>query len=491
MRALLYALRFRWRCIVPFAQCASRWMRAERLRCQIMPRWQMHAATALWAALALLVWQPVLTRSPLPAEADEPGPEIAGAGLSLSLDLAAGGARPNPVVLDTGTMATCGTIATGAIMPKGGALTVTRNAAESYVCADGVTRSAGINTLGVVESGAQVYGAYTEVLLRTGNPVTGTAATSPWLVYGATAAPPTLSVESIVDPTGATSSVARVDVPAIAGAGQASLFGQPFTTSAAQWTVSTHIKSTGSACTTYIALAGSAAVSSAVSVTSTWQRVSLTRTSAAETEYLWIGASGLTGYGQPTTQAACSFYIYSPNAAATSVLMPAVAAGASPVAQPATDLRPPVTPSALASWCVAFTGAHGLWYTPGVYGKLWGLGSDGAANSSSIQMEASSVAGFYFDVYDSAGSLRRAHLLDPSFAANSAHSITCCFDGSTPTITVDGTLRSLVISGSHNGSAIPAGTAVYIGNAVTGTRWFNGFVSRFKICKSSNPGRCQ
>ena len=376
----------------------------------------------------------------------------AGGGLSNKNTIGFSGARPSPVVLDTGAMATCGTIATGTVMPKGGALTVTRNATENYVCADGVMRSAAVNTLGVLEGGAQVYGAYTA-----NPPYSDTFANAAWTkdaVPGATDA----SASCPYGPNGVTR-MSLIDATT-SGTGTGLLQDVASTT---ERNVFLALATGDSACTVTVS---DAAGSGGEAVTMTATAVRYTKYVAAQ-------------HGLKVVATTCTrFCMWGANVTATLVAMPYVATGASPVAQPAMAVT---AANPLAAGLLAYTiNARANVYNWAASGySLGSFGTYGSANAYLL----TSTGPPLFVVFDSSAASRYMARSAPSAGE---HAVKAGRRNGDVFFELDGSSAGGVSGGAGSGVSSIAPATFSIGPV--------GLLKRYILCsgaRSYSDSRCQ
>jgi hypothetical protein len=390
-------------------------------------------------------------------------------------------------------MATFGTIATGYVLPKGGAMTVTRNATEFYGPGpSGEWASAAVNALGVTSAGPWIGGAYTEALLQTDTMLTAGApatATAPWTAGSGGVAAPGLSIVSEAGPDGSTVNAFRLAFSAVTGANQWSVFYQSFTGSAVPWTTSWFVRA-ATPCTTYATLWVSGTGSEfAISGTTSWQRLPVTKTLTAATWYLLFGPDTRANGGvQPTSQAACTLDFWRPNATATPVMMPAVAAASSPVAQPGVTIQVanPLSGTTPPDWAFAIRATCPVWGGT-VNGGFFSTA--GGANAASMYWASSTLLNV--DTYDGSNVRNTEYATISGLANNSEHTIIAASSNGALKIYLDGVALATTHYGAST-SPITHLAAVQIGTQVAaGYKGLDCTVKRFKICKTSNPARCQ
>lgn len=235
-------------------------------------------------------------------------------GLALFVaGIAHGGARNHIAVHKLSPQAAAGPAL--AILPSGP--TAAQQAAGSLTTANGVTvtdtRASNVycaNSSGalvllsnnqpcVEANGLRVEGSATNLALQSQAP-----ATAPWTTNAVIVAAPTVTNNAAVAPDG-TTTAATVAIPAV-GASQASNIYQGFTATAAAYTASAYVRTSGAASTAYIFFGNSPYTAAACNITSTWTRCSVTATLTAATWFAQFGvdtrAGGMTAQAAQTVQ---------------------------------------------------------------------------------------------------------------------------------------------------------------------------------------------
>jgi hypothetical protein len=375
-------------------------------------------------------------------------------------------------VLDV-RMTTCGTTP---VVARGGPLTVTRAAAQNYVCADGVMRSAPANTLPITEQGAQIFGAGTNTILQSQALDNGT-----WSKVGS-ATPPTVTADQAVAPDG-TVTAEQVSYPAVNGAGY-SVLAQAWTATAVPWTLSGYVKGQSGAGTIFlnVYLGGTTFGAACNYVSTAWTRCKITQTLTAASWTAEIGVDKtVTG---DTDQGAQIVYVWGVQFEAAPFASPYQPTTTTAVSWPATVVT---APNALAAaqeqnFCVsvnASSGNQGFF----VYGAI---GAASVANSSALG--ASGLLPF-FNVFDNSAAYKQIN--SGSVSIDSAkHAISGCVSGAT---SVSVFKDNISLSGGVSGSGVGVQSAlasVGIGSDSAGGYNLNGYMSRFMLCNSPNQARC-
>jgi hypothetical protein len=232
-----------------------------------------------------------------------------------------------------------GAAAANMVRPAGATETVTRNSAESVW--DGTTlTSVSANQLACLSTGAGCgsFGSYVEQALYT-DTLDGTWSNE----HGGAGGDPGAIVQSTVsgaDPTGATSTIAVLAIPAITGENQYARLAQPIAAiSGVTATGSVFIKADSVPCDTYFQAydnsGGAPRTNTLVHAVSSWQRVTATATvTNALGIQVGVNTNAWSGHSYPL--AACTVRVWRANATATPVAMPPVAATTTSVSVPAT-----------------------------------------------------------------------------------------------------------------------------------------------------------
>jgi hypothetical protein len=207
-------------------------------------------------------------------------------------------------------------------------------------------------------------------------------------------------------------------------------------------------------------------------LTSTWQRCSATGTMSAASQYLMIGIHP--GDAAQTGGTAGTIWVADCQAAPSPFLGPySVSAGIPFVGSD--DMQGVSTPLTNPTrWCVGVNAkATGAWST-GIRG-LFLMGTNGAANSSRLLDYNGTLI---WDVYDSAGVMRRGDIAGLSLGSDSAHKIVVCnFSGDLQFFVDEARVAANNnLAGVGYPGAFPA--SIQVGGAF-GWGMFNGTVKKF------------
>jgi hypothetical protein len=400
------------------------------------------------------------------------------------------GGAASPVVLDTGTLLkTCGTVASGTLLPRGGALTIARSSAENYVCADGVMRSAGANTLAVTEGGAQVFGVVNNYALRSQE-----FGTAPWQTNGTTetadqytAPDGTLTMDKITNngninayrrqtvtvPSGTTftsSAWVRSDT----GTQAASLVLATRASTSCTCTVSSGTCATGTDATQCWGYTTAGTTPVRLSVTVTWNAAVTSMLSGVAAGQFTVSA-GIAGFWGAQLEAAS---VPGPYLATTS----SAASGVATVVS---------APNPLAGIDVPFCLA--AYYNAGAQtSSAYGLVSIGAGNCTpGFEMYLSNARPRVDSINGSCASGTIASRLGAVNSWPSSNGpLTGCYTGSGyPNVYRSGVLDNSAPALTGSGILGAAYSTVLIG--YSGSSYANGLIKQIKLCKSSNPAVCQ
>jgi hypothetical protein len=217
-----------------------------------------------------------------------------------------------------------------------------------------------------------------------------------------------------------------------------------------------------------------------------WCRVGLTKTMPnTSNTYVTVGLSKVDGSINYNGDGAGTVYLWRAQNERGSYATP-------PIYQAGTLTTRPVTVASVSSQraagpgCIGGTFSSPNWSTSA---KRWLLsqGTAEGANSLSLGLDASN--NLVCDSYD-AGATQKKAIVAQAFAANSSKALLCCWDGSSPSLYVDGALQASTVSGSGTGPA-SVGT-MYIGSgSAAGASAFGGHVSKVLECKNARASACK
>lgn len=371
------------------------------------------------------------------------------------------------------------------VVLKGGPITVIRSTAQNYVCADGLMRSVGANQLAVTERGAQVFPAGTNSILNSEDFSAGSWTT----LGGGGSSLPVVTVNQADAPNG-THTADRVDFPAVSGGGAYSVIYTPVTTTAMSWDLSVYVKGVAGVSDSGVLWVAMPSVANYVTpcsyISTAWTRCDVSGLTVAGSSFPQFGTNKTLAAEADTL--AQSVYLWGAQMEAGDVASPYQPTGGSPVSWPGTLVTtsiPLTTVAQARNSCLYTEATMPNWNTYNIQGLL---SYGGSTNAMLLSMVGNGVA--IVDSYDATPAVRRASYGSP-ISWTGQHSITgCVANGTTNTLLLDGRAAPPVLSGAGTGIQTLAGIAV-LGNIVSGGYAAAGYVSRAKICSSSNPQLCR
>jgi hypothetical protein len=335
----------------------------------------------------------------------------------------------------------------------------------------------------VVTSAGLWVGTDQNKVLQSQTIATGTAATAPWAIDSGGGAPgdPVLDDDAAVAPDG-TSTADQVDFPAIAGSGQFSRLQQSFTGTAVAWTISFWGRTVTGVGTLYInVFNGTTHQNAPFSLTTTWQRFSITSTLAAGTcsfEFGPVGDAG--GRAEPTTQPALSVYLWGAQVQPGTIASPYHTTVATAFASTYDTCTTPVRCSNAGKFAVGITCTPAMGWTHANYHTLFSFGINDTANSLTAYQFGASL-----NIYSYNGSTQYvnnygAHGLTGSAEAKMAVEII----GPIVRYSVNGgAIQTFTMTGTGAGmAAFPA--TFRIGGTGSPTLQLGGYVKKIVQCNS-------
>jgi hypothetical protein len=365
--------------------------------------------------------------------------------------------------------------------PSGSNVTWTRNQTQ-FGCpvSDGTCLTVAVNTPVVTDDGAWIGSAAANgnTILQSQTIATGSSVTSPWAVTQ-TGAPsiPTLLADAVAAPD-LTLTADRIVFPAINGSGQRSIVYQPFTPTAASWTISFWARTDAGTATVYSALTQTGVgdtTNTAHTLTTAWQRFTLApRTLSALEWYFALGPNGdIWTPAQPTTQAAATIYVWGFQATPTAYVGAYCATVGSACTGVADAPTTNYTETSLTTFSYGVKAKAPSWTSSSLIG--FGVTNTyGAGNAFAFYASSGAV---YLVLYDSANSWTRLTCSLGALAANSVHTLIANRVSNTLSIYLDGTALSCTQDGAGSGTwtAVPA--TITVGRRQA-TEELNGWVQK-------------
>jgi hypothetical protein len=236
----------------------------------------------------------------------------------------------------------------------------------------------------------------------------------------------TLDDDAAVAPDG-TTTADQVNFSAIAGAGQNSSLYQSFIGTAVAWTASFWARTVSGTGTLYAALtdASTTITYTACTLTTTWQRFTVTKTLTAANWYLVFGPYTSVA-GEPTTQAALSCYLWGVQVQPGTIASPYHATVAAAFASVKTLWSMPrkvLNPSAFCIGVrVKMPDGIGWSDNYAAFPTMWTIGASDSANSITLYRGIANTIQVF--VYNTPSSVYVSYQFTQAFAAGSEHSIT-------------------------------------------------------------------